>query len=122
MDKINNLTEEFLEALNEIEVVLLTLLFKRYSFFEKGVAYYIEYIKQNNTRVEFLFGPSDWDIEMIVYTSKGKFAFKDLLSIPEINSWVNNNRYKQGNGRNIKNELLWFVDLLKISLPYVDNY
>ena len=120
MAKINNLTKEFLEALNEMEVVLVKLLFKKHSFFEKGLAYYIEYIKQNNTRIEFLFGPSDWDIEMIVYTSKGKFAFKELLSIPEINSWVNNNRYKQENDRNIKNELLWFVDLLKVSLPYVE--
>jgi hypothetical protein len=116
----DKLTEEFLKALNEIEIVLLTLFFKRHSFFKKGLAYYIEYIKQNNTRVEFLFGPSDWDIEMIIYTSKGKFAFKDLLNISEINRWVNDNRYKQGKGRNVKNELLWYVDLLKVSLPYVE--
>jgi len=116
----DKLTEEFLKALNEIDVVLLALLFKRHSFFEKGVAYYIEYIKENNTRVEFLFGPSDWDIEMIIYTSKGEFAFKDLLSISEINRWVNDNRYKQENGRNMKNELLWYVELLKVSLPYVE--
>jgi hypothetical protein len=120
MAKINNLTEDFLEAINEIEIVLLALLFKRHSFFDKGLAYFIEYKKENNTRVEFLFGPSDWAIEMIIYTSKGKFAFKDLLSIPEINSWVNNNRYKQENVRNIKNELEWFVDLLKVSLPFVE--
>ena len=120
MAKINNLIEDFLEAINEIEILLLALLFKRHSFFDKGLAYFIEYRKENNTRVEFLFGPSDWAIEMIIYTSKGKFAFKDLLSIPEIISWVNNNRYKQENGRNIKNELEWFVDLLKVSLPYVE--
>lgn len=116
----NKLTEDFLKTLNEIEIVFLTLLFKRHSFFEKGLAYYVEYRKENNTSVEFLFGPSDWDIEMIVYTSKGKFAFKDLLSIPEINRWVSDNRYKQENGRNVKNELLWFVELLKVSLPLVE--
>lgn len=116
----NKLATEFLKALNEIEIVLLTFFFKRHSFFEKGLAYYIEYRKQNNTRVEFLFGPSDWDIEMIIYTSKGKFAFKDLLGIPEINKWVNDNRYKQENGRNVKNELLWFIELLKVSLPLVE--
>ena len=120
MAKINNLTAEFIEAINEVEIVLLALFFKRYSFFEKGLAYFIEYRKENNTRVEFLFGPSDWDIEMIIYTSKGKFAFKDLLSIPEIISWINKNRYKQENGRNIKNELEWFVNLLKVSLQYVE--
>lgn len=116
----DKLTEEFLKALNEIEIVLLTLLFKRHSFFEKGLAYYIEYRKENNTRVEFLFGPSDWHIEMAIYTSKGKFSFKDLLNIPEVNRWVNDNRYKQENGRNVKNELLWFVELLKVSLPIVE--
>lgn len=116
----NKLETEFLKALDEIEMVLSSILFKRHSFFEKGVAYYIEYRKQNNTRVEFLFGPSDWDIEMIIYTSKGKFTFKDLLSIQEINKWVNDNRYKQENGRNLKNELLWFVELLKWSLQYLE--
>lgn len=120
MAKINNLTEDFLEAINEIEIVLFALSFKRNSFFEKGFAYFIEFRKENNTRVEFLFGPSDWDIEMIIYTSKGKFAFKDLLSIPGIISWVNKNRYKQENSRNLKKELEWFVDLLKVSLPYVE--
>lgn len=117
---MNNLTEDFLEAMKEIEIALLVLLFERHSFLEKGLAYFIEYRKKNNTRIEFLFGPSDWAIEMIIYTSKGKFAFKDLLDIPDIKIWVNNNRYKQKNDRNIKNELEWFIDLLKISLPYVE--
>lgn len=57
---------------------------------------------------------------MLIYTSKGKFAFKDLLSIPEIKKWVSENRYEQENGRNLKNELQWFVDLLKTSLPFVE--
>ncbi len=120
MAKIDNLKEQFFKALDEIEFVLFALLFKRHSFFEKGEANFLEYRKDNNTRLEFLLGPSDWDIEIIIYTSKGKYAFKDLLSIPEINSWVNNNRYKQENGRNIKNEIEWFIDLLKVSLPYVE--
>lgn len=113
-------TEEFLEALNETEVALLTLQLKRHSFFEKGFAYYIEYRKENNTRVEFLFGPSEWNIEMIIYTTNGKYEFKDLLTISEVKKWVNDNRYEQRNGRNIKDELLWLVELLKISLPIVE--
>ena len=116
----DKLTEEFLKALNESEVMLFILFFKKYSFFEKGLACYIEYGKENNTRVEFLFGPSDWNIEMIIYTSKGRFAFKDLLNIPEIKKWVNDNRYKQEDRRNMKNELLWLIELLKISLPMVE--
>lgn len=121
MVKKIKLTEEFLKALDEIEIMLLALFFKRHYFFEKGLAYYIEYKKEyNNTRVKFLFGPSDWSIEMIIYTSKGKFAFKDLLSIPEIYNWVDKNRYKQVNDRNVKNELEWFLDLLNVSLLYVE--
>lgn len=117
----DKLTEEFLQALSEIEAMLLGLRFKKYSFFEKGLAYYIEYQKENNSRIEFLFGPPEWDIEIIICTLKGKFAFKDLLIIPEINNWVNNNRYKQENKvRNLKNELLWIVQLLKVSLPLVE--
>jgi len=116
----DKITDEFLKALYEIEIVLFTLHFTLHSFFEKGLAYYVEYRKENNTRIEFLFGPSDWDIEMIVYTSKGKFAFKDLLNIPEISRWVNNNKYQQEGERNVKNELLWFIKLLKFSLPIVD--
>lgn len=117
---INELTKEFLTAQNEIEVVLKTLFFNRHSFIEKGQAYYIEFIKNNGTKLEFLFGPSDWDVEMIIVSSKGKFAFKDLLDIPEINSWVNSNQYRQDGLRNLKNELLWFIELLKVSLPYVE--
>lgn len=120
MAKINKLNEEFSKALDEIELVLFVLLFKRHSFFEKGEASFVEYRKENDIRLEFLFGPSDWDIEMIIYSSKGKYAFKDLLTIPEINKWVINNKYKQENGRNLKNELLWFVELLKVSLPVVE--
>lgn len=116
----DKLIDDFLKAHIEIETLLQALFFKRNSFFESGLAYYIQYIKQNYTSIEFLFGPSDWDIEMIIYTSKGKFAFKDLLSISEINRWVSDNRYKQESGRNMKNELLWYVELLKVSLPYVE--
>lgn len=50
----DKLTEEFLKAINEIEIMLLSLLFKRHSFFEKGLAYFVEYRKENNTRVELL--------------------------------------------------------------------
>jgi hypothetical protein len=116
----DKLTEEFLIAIHDIEIVLLSLLFKKHSFFEKGLAYYIEYKKGKNTKVKFLFGPPEWHIDIVIHTSKGDFEFKDLLNVTEINRWVNDNRYKQENGRNIKNELLWFVELLKVSLPFAE--
>lgn len=100
--------------------MLQALRFKRCSFFEKGLAYFVEYKRENNTRVEFRFGPSNWDIEMIIYSSKGNFSFNDLLSIPDINQWVNANRYIRRNERNVESELFWFVDLLNVSLPYVE--
>ena len=116
----DKLTEEFLIALDDIEIVLDSLFFKKYSFFEKGLAYYIEYKKKKNTKVKFLFGPPEWHIDMIIHTAKGDFEFKDLLAIPEISKWVNNNRYRQENDRIVKIELLWLIELLKISLPFVE--
>jgi hypothetical protein len=32
----------------------------------------------------------------------------------------NDHRYKQAMGRNIKKEMLWFVELLKVSLPVIE--
>lgn len=115
----DKLTEEFLAGIKEIEDVLSLLQFFPYSFEEKGPAYFIKY-KRRNTIVEFLFGPYDWDVEMIIYTDKGKFAFRDLLKIAVIKKWVNDNRYSNQNGRNLKKELLWFVELLKVSSPLVE--
>lgn len=66
-----------------------------------------------------MFGPSDWHIDIIVHVSKNKYSFGELLNIPSIMDWVNNNRYKEGNGRNLQNEVLWFVELLKVSLPLI---
>ena len=119
MDIKDKLTVEFLAGIKEIESVLFLLNFYPYSFEEKGLAYFVKFIRGNSI-VEFLFGPADWDIEIIIFTLKGKFTFKDLLQIPAIEEWVNINRYKQDNGRNVKNELLWFVELLKTILPIIE--
>jgi hypothetical protein len=115
----DKLTDSFVKALKEIEDSLSLLLFKPCSFEKKGYAYFVQY-KKGDSILSFLFGPSDYQIEMIIYTSKGKFAFKDLLQNPSISTWVNMNRYTQENERNLKNELLWFLELLKYSLPFVE--
>lgn len=57
---------------------------------------------------------------MIIYTTKGEFELKDLFEIPVIRKWVNNNRYIQLNDRNIKDELVWFIELMKVSLAEVE--
>lgn len=115
----NKLTKEFLIAVNEIEPVLESLHFHQYSFEEKGFGYFVKY-KRNNTYVEFLFGPSDWNIELIIFTINGKYTFKDLLQISNIKKWVDNNRYIQEDERNLKKEMLWFIELLKFSLPIIE--
>lgn len=50
-----NLTEEFLNSIDEVERILLSMLFIRHSFNEKGFAYFIEY-KKASTIVEFILG------------------------------------------------------------------
>ena len=118
----DKIAEEFLLGLKEIEPALLEMQFEPHSFYENGLAYYIQYRNEaNGTIVEFLFGPSDWETEIIIYTSKDEFGFKDLLEIPAIAKWVDENRYTQGNERNIKKELHWDVELLRICLPIIEQ-
>jgi hypothetical protein len=117
----DKLTEDFLQSLKESEPILFALQFKPYSFFEKGPAYYIKYKREiTGSIVEFIFGPTDWMVEMIIFTKKGKFEFKDLYEIPAIVKWISNNRYIYKEERDIKTEILYFIDLLKISLPLVE--
>jgi hypothetical protein len=115
----DKITSDFLGSLNECEEILFAMSFKSHSFYENGPSYFIKY-KRKNTIVEVLFGPPEFEVEMIIFTAKDKFAFKDLLQIAAIVAWVNDNRYIETNGRNIKNELLWFIDLLKFSLPIIE--
>ena len=116
----SRIEKEFLQGINDIEPELLKLFFTKYSYLEKGPAYYVEYINTNNSTVEYQFGAPEWNIDIIIRTNKGKFSFGDLLGIPEILNWVNKNRYIEINNRSLTNELLWFVELLKISLPLIE--
>lgn len=115
----DTLTKEFLAGIEEIEKELALLHFQPYSFEEKGFAYFIKY-RREETFVQFLFGPPDWDVEMIVFASGKTFAFKDLLQIPSVAKWVSENKYTQDNGRSVKNELFWAIKLLKFSLPIIE--
>lgn len=111
--------EEFLQALKVVENSLLTLQFKTSSFEKKGYAYFVQF-KREDCMVRFVYGPPQYEIDIIIYSSKGKFEFKDLLNIPTIAAWVNDNRYVQKNGRDLNSEMLWFVQLLKFSLPIIE--
>lgn len=112
------LTEEFLQSIREIEGIFSAMYFKQYSFEEKGRLYIIQY-KSLDTIVEFLFGPPEFQIEMIVYVGNKKYAFRDLLQFSKVAEWVKSNRYVQRNGRSLKDEMLWFSELLKFSLPFL---
>jgi hypothetical protein len=114
----DKISKEFLQGISLSESKLSEMGFNMSSIVEKGLAFYIEF-KRNDCKVEFLFGPGDFEIEMIIYTSKGKFAFRDLLQISPILEWVNNNRYTPKNHRILNDELSWFIELLKVSIPII---
>lgn len=115
----NETTNKFLIGVRVIEPDLESLGFAQHDFEHKGYASYV-YYKRRDTVVEFIYGPSDWDVEMLITTPTRKLALKDLLQIPAIADWFANNRYKSANGRNAADELHWFVELLKFSLPIVE--
>lgn len=115
-----NLISEYLEGMKEIEGTLFLLGFQRSSFERRGFAIFTTY-RNGGIAIDFLFGPSDWDVEMIIRTSNGKrFGFKDLLQIPSISNWVDHNRYVQCEGRDVRSELRWYLQLLKFALPIVE--
>lgn len=115
----DKLTEEFLQALKEVEGIFSIMSFIKHSFVERGFAYFVQF-KKSNTIIEFLFGAPEFQIEMIIHTSNDEYAFKDLLEIPAVEKWVNENRYVQLNKRNIRDELMWFIELVKVSLIEVE--
>ena len=90
--------------------------FVRTHFERKGYAVFTEYNKEN-TKVEFMCGPSDWHVEMIIVTPKQRYAFKDLLQIPIVDEWVKRNKFSEGNENYIKAEVRYFINLLEFVLP-----
>jgi hypothetical protein len=116
----DNLTSEFLQSLNEVESILHSMLFEKHSHVDKGNVHFVQY-KSGETVIEFVFGSPEFQVEILIFTSKGKYTFGDLLQIPEVATWVSKNRYVEERGRVLKNEILWFLELLKVSLPIVSQ-
>ena len=115
----DQLSIQFLDAIHEIENELLEFSFKKHSVQKHGGAYFVEF-KKGQVLLEFQFGPPEFQIDIILFASKGKFEFKDLMEIPKIGTWVNNHIYSPPERRNLKMELLWFMDLIKFSLTHID--
>src|ERR1700761_7769147 len=85
-------TELFLEGLEKADGLLLAMGFERHSIEKQGYyAFFVQY-KCVNSSIEFVFGPPEYHVSMVIYTSRGKFEFKDLLQIPIIAEWVDKHR------------------------------
>lgn len=115
----DKLADDFLKAQPEVEKILSAMLFTSSPVFEEGFSCSIQY-RREDTVVEFQYGPPEYHIDMVIYSLKGKFMFRDLMQISTISDWVGKNRYQNAGRRIIKDELLWFVELLKISLPLIE--
>lgn len=116
----DRITKEFLQAIKESEHTLFSMQFVKDSFLEKGLAYYIQY-RKNGIVLEIIFGPPEFQVEILLCTNTMKYAFKDLLQIPAISEWVIDNRYIQKYERNIKDEIQWFFKLVDFYLKTVDK-
>ena len=106
--------ESFIKAMNEMEKVLTDIGLSHLSTEKKGYATYIEYGGARDTQVTFMFGPSDWNVEIILARNGKTYTFKDLLQIPSVAQWTKDNKYKpETSNRIIADEIGWFVKLLR---------
>lgn len=111
----DKLTNDFLEGIQEITLSFEKINYKKTAILKKGFAYYIQFKKKDDL-IEFQFGPPDFQIEIIISSEAINYSFKDLLAIPDIEIWVNENLYSQKNERDIKSELNWYLKLIKFSI------
>lgn len=112
--------ELFVKSLQEAEYLLNRIGFIQSHFERQGYAVFVDFNKQTTT-VTFMFGPPEWHVEMIILTPKQRYAFKDVLQMPIIAEWVNENNFSQEDENYIKSEILWFIKLLKFALPFLEQ-
>lgn len=106
--------ETFIQSLKNVEVELNDIGFLHTSTIKKGYATYIHYkMADNNMPILFMYGPSDWNVELSVTKNGRKYEFKDILQIPPILQWIMDNKFQRQTSNNIKNEVTWFIDLLR---------
>ena len=107
------LQDTFIKSIKDIETDLADIGFSYLTITEKGYATYVDFKLAENTKVSFMFGPSDWNVEILLTTEQKKYAFKDLLEIPSIAQWTKENKFQPGTNDRIKEEVIWFAELLK---------
>lgn len=112
-------TDVFLEGIADSEKTLFPMGFRRQSFRENGPAFFVEY-KRADTVVEFLFGPPEWHVEIVIHTANRKLALAELLQIPSISKWYDERSASIKGECDPKCELAFYVDLVSFSLPIIE--
>lgn len=107
--------ESFIESIKEAETIFNNIGLSHVSTIKKGYATFVDY-KGTDTLVSFMFGPSDWNVEIFLEKNGIKYALKDLLQIPLIAQWTIRNKFQQLTNDRLKDEVFWFVDLIKFVL------
>ena len=105
--------ETFIKSMNDMESELANIGFTYHLTIKKGYATYVHYKSTKNIQASFMLGPSDWNVELVITTVERKYEFKDLLLVPYISQWTRENKFQQRTSGRVKDEIVWFVDLLK---------
>jgi len=104
--------ETFIQAIKDNETRLTDIGFSHISTTKKGYATYIDFKSTEKDKVSFIFGPSDWNVEIVFTTTDKKYEFKDLVQIPSVALWTRDNKFTPKSNDKIKDQVDWFVDLL----------
>ena len=105
--------EAFIKSIKDMEPELVDIGFSLHSLDKKGFATYIQYKSKENIQALFMFGPSDWHVELSLTKNERKYELKDLFQIPLIVQWQKENSFRHDSNDRIKEEVTWFVSLLK---------
>lgn len=114
------LCDQFMDALIRIEEDLKNLSFYHLSTKCIGDARFVRYVN-SDILLDFLFGPSDWDIDMILYKNHTKYGLNEMLQIDSVRKWFQENRYENVNERDLLREMQWYLGLLKVFIPYINH-
>jgi hypothetical protein len=104
--------ETFIQSIKDIETRLTDIGFLHLSTTKKGYATYIDFKSADKTQVSFMFGPSEWNVEMLLTVKEKQYAFKDLLQISSVAQWTRDNKFQPRTNDRVKDELSWYVELL----------
>jgi len=105
--------EIFIESIKGLDSELTDIGFSHLSTTKKGYATYIDYKSADNSIITFMYGPSDWDVEILIIKNGKKYALKDILQVPSITQWIKDNKFQEQTRNRIKDEVAWFVDLIR---------